>query len=91
MTEIEYDIAIIGKLIYYIDGIFFHPSRVEERIEVIHIPTNQVLWSCITVDTAAPALSTDYVFFMGEPAPSAPATLLLERNAKKFAKLLATK
>ena len=86
-----YDIVIIGELIYYIDGFFFQPSRVEERIEAIHVPTNQVLWGCITVDTAAPASGTDYIFFIGEPAPPPPAALLLERNAKKFARLLAPK
>jgi hypothetical protein len=84
-----YDIVIIGELIYYIDGFFFQPSRVEERIEAIHVPTNHVLWSCITVDVAAPASSTDFIFFVGRPAPPPPATLLLERNARKFVTLLA--
>ena len=83
-----YDLIITGELIYYRDGVSVQPSRVAERIKVIHVPTNETLWYCATVDTVYPVRETDYIFIVGSAAPPSPAGLLLQRNAQKFCKLL---
>ena len=83
-----YDLIITGELVYYRDGVSVQRSHVAERIKVIHVPTNETLWDCATVDTVYPVRDTDYIFFIGAAAPPSPAGLLMQRNAQKFCKLL---
>ena len=86
-----YDIAITGELLYYFNGSAFQPSRVIERIKVVHVPTEEILWYATTREIAPPAPDIDFIFFraMGYPAP--PTRLLLERNAEKFCNMLLEK
>ena len=83
-----YDLVVTGDVIYYFDGTSELPSRVVERMQVSHVPTQEVLWHATTVEEISPAEATDYFVVMGEGAPAPPATLLMQRNAEKFCNLL---
>ena len=83
-----YDLIVTGEVLYYFDGTTELPSRVVERMQVAHVPTQEVLWHATTVDEISPAEATDYFVVMGKGAPAPPATLLLQRNAEKFCNLL---
>ncbi len=83
-----YDLVITGDVLYYFDGTSELPSRVVERIQVAHVPTQEVLWLATTVEEVSPAEATDYFVAMGKGAPAPPATLLMQRNAEKFCNLL---
>ena len=84
----DYDVIIVGDLLYCFEGGLHLPSRVDERIRVIHVATNETLWYAKAIEMEPPTRSTDY-FIMesrGEPAPAARA--LMKKNAEKFCKLL---
>ncbi len=84
----DYDVIITGDLLYYFEGSLHLPSRVDERMRVIHVATNVTLWYAKAVEIEPPTRSTDY-FIMespGEPAPAARA--LMKKNAEKFCKML---
>ena len=83
-----YDLIITGEVLYYFDGTSELPSRVVERIQVSHVPTQEVLWQATTVEEVSPAEATDYFVAMGKGAPAPPATFLIQRNAEKFCNLL---
>lgn len=83
-----YDLVVTGEVLYYFDGTSELPSRVVERMQVVRVPTQEVLWHATTVDEISPAEATDYFVVMGKGAPAPPATLLLQRNAEKFCNLL---
>lgn len=83
----KYDLVITGDLLYYFEGSLHQPSRVDERILVIDVPTNRTLWYAKAVAIASPAPYADYIFIEGHTA-SAPTTMtLLKRNAEKFCKM----
>jgi len=83
-----YEFIVTGELLYYASGVAVQPSRVAERIRIVHVPTQAILWDCATVDSAFPLPDTDYFVAFGEGAPPVSATELLHRNAKKFCNLL---
>ena len=83
-----YDLVVSGEVLYYFDGTSELPSRVVERMKVVHVPTQEVLWYATMVDEISPAEGTDYFVAIGKGAPAPPATLLLQRNAEKFCNLL---
>ena len=84
----KYDLVITGDLLYYFEGSLHQPSRVDERILVIDVPTNRTLWYAKAVDIASPAPYADYILIEGRGV-SAPTTMtLLKRNAEKFCKML---
>jgi len=84
----DYDVIIAGDLLYYFEGGLHLPSRVDERMRVIHVPTNQILWYAKAIEIEPPTGSSDYIIMQsrGEPAPAARA--LMRKNAEKFCKLL---
>ena len=86
-----YDIAITVELLYYFNGSTSQPSRVAERIKVVHVPTNEILWYAAAIEVSPPAPDTDYIFLTGMGYPALPNTLLLQRNAEKFCNMLLEK
>lgn len=84
----DYDVIITGDLLYYFEGGLHLPSRVDERIRVIHVATNETLWYAKAIEMEPPTRSSDYIIMQsrGEPAPAARA--LMKKNAEKFCKLL---
>jgi hypothetical protein len=86
-----YDIAITVELLYYFDGSAFQPSRVAERIKVVHVPTKEILWYAATTEVSTPAPDTDYIFLTGMGYSALPTTLLLQRNAEKLSNMLLEK
>jgi hypothetical protein len=84
----HYDLMITGDLLYYFEGSLHEPSRVDERIRVVHVDTNKTLWYAKAVDLGPAAPYTDYILFE-RPGTHAPAALgLLDKNAEKFCKML---
>jgi hypothetical protein len=84
----DYDLIITGDLLYYFEGSIHEPSRVDERIWVVHVDTNKTLWYAKAVDLAPAAPYTDYLLFQ-RPGMHAPTAMgLLNRNAEKFCKML---
>jgi len=84
----HYDLIITGDLLYYFEGSLHEPSRVDERIRVVHVDTNKTLWYAKAVDLGPAAPYNDYILFEG-PGMHAPTALgLLNKNAEKFCKML---
>jgi hypothetical protein len=84
----HYDLIITGDLLYYFEGSLHEPSRVDERIRVVHVDTNKTLWYAKAVDLGPAAAHTDYILFE-RPGTHAPTALgLLNKNAEKFCKML---
>jgi len=84
----QYDLIITGDLLYYFEGSLHEPSRVDERIRVVHVDTNKTLWYAKAVDLGPAAPYTDYILFE-RPGAHAPTALgLLNKNAEKFCKML---
>jgi len=83
-----YGLVITGDILYYFDGSALQPSRVDERMDVVHVPTEKTLWYATAIDVASPALSTDFIVFKGKGDHAPVATVLLQRNAEKFCKML---
>lgn len=84
----HYDLIITGDLLYYFEGSLHEPSRVDERIRVVHVDTNKTLWYAKAVDLGPAAPYTDYILFQ-RPGTHAPTALgLLNKNAQKFCKML---
>jgi hypothetical protein len=86
----EYDLVILGEVLYYYDGSDFAPSRVDERIRVVHLPTNETLWYAEASDVAPPILPNDYILAINRGTHAPLAALLFQRNAEKFCKLFWT-
>ncbi len=86
----EYDLVILGEVVYYYDGSDFAPSRVDERMRVVHLPSNETLWYAEASDVAPPILPNDYILAINRGTHAPPASLLLQRNAEKFCKLFWT-
>jgi hypothetical protein len=84
----HYDLIIMGDLLYYFEGSLHEPSRVDERIRVVHVDTNKTLWYAKAVDLGPAAPYNDYILFE-RPGMHAPTALgLLDKNAEKFCKML---
>ena len=86
----DYDLVILGEVVYYYDGSDFAPSRVDERMRVVHLPSNETLWYAEASDVAPPILPNDYILAINRGTRAPPASLLLQRNAEKFCKLFRT-
>ena len=80
----EYDLIIMGEVLYYFEGSDFAPSRVDERIRVVHLPTKETLWYAEASDVVLPILPNDSILLINRGTPAPPASLLLQRNAEKF-------
>ncbi len=85
----KYDLIIIGNLLHYFDGGYFHTSQVEEDITAIRRIGNntQILLYARALEAGSPVPSADYLIFnrKGSPAPSA--STLMQKNAIKFCNL----
>ena len=84
----EYDLIILGEVLYYFEGSDFAPSRVDERMKVVHLPTNETLWYAEASESIAPILPNDYILIINRGTHAPPGKLLLRRNAEKFSRLL---
>jgi hypothetical protein len=84
----HYDLIITGDLVYYFEGSLHEPSRVDERIRVVHVDTNKTLWYAKAVDLGPAVPPTDYIVFERPGIPAPTAMGLLNRNAEKFCKML---
>lgn len=83
-----YELVITGDLLYYFEGSLHYPSRVDQRMEVINVDQNDILWYAKAVDIGPSYPFVDYLVVEGY-GRSAPSTRqLFERNAKKFCELL---
>lgn len=80
----HYELIITGIVCYYMDGSSLQESRVAEQIQVIHVPTKEMLWYAEAVEIGKPVSSSDYIFFKikNEPAPST--VSLMSINAQKW-------
>jgi hypothetical protein len=86
--ERGYELIITGELIYYFEGSLHAPSRVDQRMEVITVADDAVLWYAKAVEIGPHVLNTDYWVAEGY-GRSAPSTReLMSRNAQKFCQLL---
>lgn len=83
-----YDLIVTGDLLYYFEGSLYYPSRVDQRMEVIDVAEDVILWYAKAVDIGDSAPYKDYLVVegYGRSAPSGRA--LLRRNAEKFCELL---
>lgn len=83
-----YELVITGDLLYYFEGSLHYPSRVDQRMEVIGVDHDDILWYAKAVDIGPCYPFVDYLVVEGY-GRSAPSTRqLFERNAKKFCELL---
>lgn len=83
-----YDLIITGDVLYYFEGSEVTPSKVNERIWVVHVPTERILWSATGKSLASPPPSTDYLLFQLKGGYAKPATALIKENAAKFSNML---
>lgn len=88
----KYDLIITGNLLYYFEGSDHQSSRVDEEIYVFRVLEKkpEILYYAKSVETGPPAPSIDFFIIKGNGAPAPSAMALMERNAKKFSKLLLT-
>jgi len=83
-----YELVITGDLLYYFEGSLHYPSRVDQRMEVMGVDQDNILWYAKAVDIGPCYPFVDYLVVEGY-GRSAPSTRqLFERNAKKFCELL---
>ncbi len=83
-----YDLIITGEIFYYFDGSSSMPVHVAESIRVVHVLSGSTVWYAKAIDKAPPVYSSDYIFFKLKGASAPPASLLFERNAKKFCSMI---
>ena len=83
-----YDLIITGEVLYYFDGSMSLSSCVNERINVIDVPTRRIIWSASTVSKSDPCVSKYYYLSSTTGSPARPAIELIERNAEKFCNML---
>ena len=80
----HYELIITGIVRYYIEGSSLQESRVDEQIQVIHVPTKETLWYAEAVEIGRPVSSSDYIFFQIENEPAPSAATLMSINAQKI-------
>lgn len=83
-----YDLIITGDLLYYFEGGLHQPSRVDQRIRVMDVEKNAILWYAKATDIGPCAPDTDYAVVKGRGAPAPTTRTLFKRNADKFALML---
>ncbi len=86
-----YDLLVTGAVQHYFEGGEFLSSSVHERIMVIHLPTNRILWSARAEGTAAHMPAIDYKVFQTRGHAAPPASTLFQENAVKFCNMLLKK
>lgn len=89
--ENRYDYIITGDVLYFLNGGLSTQSRVEEEIK-IHLVSGrelQMVGYAKAVEKAGPKSETDFYVVTGRGVSAPSAELLMERNARKFARLLA--
>jgi hypothetical protein len=87
----RYDYIITGDILYILSGGGTTQSRVEQEMKICSVSGRelQVVGYAKAVETASPLSETDFVLVAGRRASAPSAELLMERNAGKFARLLA--
>lgn len=83
-----YDLIITGEVLYHFDGTALQASSVSERIRVMHVATNRLLWHATAASAVSPAPSFDYILVKAMGCPAPPTSALLQRNAEKFCNML---
>jgi len=86
--EKGYDLIITGDIVYYFEGSDEHAARIDERLRVIDVKNNKVLWYAKAVDMGPNAPLVDYAVVVGYGAPAPSNRTLFKRNAEKFARML---
>ncbi|MDY6843955.1 MAG: thrombospondin type 3 repeat-containing protein, partial [Thermodesulfobacteriota bacterium] len=79
-----YDLIISGDLLYYFDGSELLPSHIEERIQVVDVPSGKTLWYATAVEVGHPTPPIDFFLFTQEGAGASATTVLFRKNAEKF-------
>jgi hypothetical protein len=83
-----YELIITGDLLYYFEGSLHAPSRVDQRMEVIAVADNALLWYAKAVEIGPNVLNTDYWVAEGYGRSAPSSRKLMSRNAEKFCQLL---
>jgi len=84
----NYDLIVIGDLLYYFEGSLHLPSRIDQRIRVVDAKEQTTLWYAKAVDIGPNAPSSDYYVVQGKGASAPTTRTLFARNANKFSKML---
>lgn len=86
----KFDLIITGDLLYWLDGGFSIPSRVDEQIQIVMARTKKadVLWDALATETAEPVSTGDMIFAQRRPARAVSAQTLLKTNAEKFCNMI---
>ena len=84
----DYDLIITGDLLYFFEGSLHLPSRIDQRIRVVHVQDQKTLWYAKAVDIGPNAPSSDYYVALGKGASAPTTRTLFARNANKFSKML---
>ncbi len=90
MKAKRYDMAIVGKLVQYVEGGYFQSSHVEEHVWAIRRmgKKTEILLYAKAFETFPPVSAADYIIFTREGTPAPSASKLLKKNATKFENLL---
>ncbi len=88
--ENKYDYVVTGDILYFLDGGNRMTSKVEQEMKMYSVSGHQlqVVGYAKAVESVSPLSERDYYLVSGRSAPAPSATLLMERNAGKFARLL---
>lgn len=86
----QYDLIILGAVLYYIDGGNFQATSVSEQVMVLEVKTAEpvTIWRAMATETAQPVLKRDYLVFTKPGRKAPPAQALLWQNTLKFCKML---
>lgn len=84
----DYDLIITGDLVYYFEGSDHHSARVDERIQVLDVKKNHMLWYAKAVEVGPHAPLVDYAVVQGLGSPAPTTRTLFKRNSEKFVRML---
>jgi hypothetical protein len=87
----KYDYIVTGDVLYFFNGGNATDSRVEQEIKIYSVSGRelQVVGYAKAVETVAPKSEADLYLVTARGASAPSAEILLERNAEKFARLMA--
>lgn len=87
----KYDYIVTGDVLYFFNGGSTTHSRVEEEIKIYSVTGRElrVVGYAKAEEAAKPLSDTDFFLVAGRGTSAPSAEILLERNAGKFARLLA--
>ncbi len=83
-----YDLMITGEVSYYFDGSAFMHTKINETIQVIHVPNRRILWSAVARGVSAHTPAIDALIFQTNGRPAEPGGKVLQKNAEKFCNML---